>query len=178
MIIDMRKCLIVVDYQNDFVSGTLGFPGAVELESNIAAKIENYRKNGDEVIFTFDTHGENYMDTLEGRLLPVAHCLSGTEGHNLYGKIAGMVFDSDKQFIKHTFGSDALFHYLSKNVFESIELVGLVSNICVLANAVLAKTAQHETPVMVDARCTAGADARLHQAALEVMSGLHIEVLR
>lgn len=174
---NVKKCLIVIDYQNDFVSGSLGFSEAVGLEWRIAQKINKYRGNGDEIMFTFDTHGDDYMDTQEGRNLPVAHCMQDTEGHKLYGEIADLISDSDKRFYKNTFGSDGLYQYLKTQAFESIELAGLVSNICIIANAVLAKTAQPETPVFVDAKCTASHDSRLNKAALDVMSGMQIQVL-
>jgi nicotinamidase-related amidase len=116
------------------------------------------------------------LDTQEGRKLPVAHCLQGTEGHKLYGEPAELALESDRVFYKNTFGSDGLYEYLKRETFESIELVGVVSNICVISNAVLAKTAQPETPVIVDASCTASNDARLHQAVLDVMSGLQINI--
>jgi len=168
--------LIVVDYQNDFVTGSLGNPEAAALEYGIAEKIRQYRDCGGDVIFTLDTHGEDYLDTQEGRKLPVAHCLQGTEGHKLYGAPAGLALESDRKFRKGTFGSDELFAYLKSKTFESIELVGVVSNICVLSNAILAKTAQPETPIIVDSKCTASNDSHLHQAAIDVMSGLQIEV--
>jgi len=174
----MKKCLIVVDFQNDFVSGSLGFPGAAELEPLIAAKIKQYRDSGDEILFTLDTHGDDYLDTLEGQNLPVPHCIEGTEGHNLYGQTANLVLSSDKIFRKNTFGSDLLFDYLKSEKFKSIELVGLVSNICVISNAVLAKTAQPDTPILVDANCTASHDKVLNEAVLDVMTGLQIEVIR
>ena len=173
----VSKCLIVVDYQYDFVVGTLGFPGAAAIERGIAEKIRQYRECSGEVIFTLDTHGEDYLNTQEGRNLPVPHCLQNTAGHELYGEPAALALDTDLKFIKNTFGSDELFLYLKRVKFESIELVGLVSNICVISNAILAKAAQPETPIIVDAKCTAGNDPRLHQAALDVMSGLQIEVL-
>lgn len=173
----MKKCLIVVDYQNDFVSGSLGFSGAEELESRIIRKIKQYRENGDEIMFTFDTHDEGYLNTQEGRKLPVAHCLKGTDGHRLYGKLADMICETDKQFHKDTFGSDGLYMYLKENMFTGIELVGLVSNICVITNAILAKTAQSETPITVDAKCTASHDSKLNQAALDVMEGLQINII-
>jgi len=174
----VKKCLIVVDYQNDFVSGTLGYREAVALEPGIAEKIRQYRECGGEVVFTFDTHGEDYYDTQEGRKLPVAHCLQGTEGHNLYGALAGLAMDSDRKFQKNAFGSDELYVFLKLETFESIELVGVVSNICVISNAILAKTAQPETSIIVDAKCTASNDSQLHQAALDVMSSLQIEVIK
>ena len=83
----MKRALIVVDYQNDFVSGALGFDGAEKLDDVICRKIDDYKKDGD-IIFTFDTHTENYLDTTEGKNLPVPHCIDGSEGHKLFGKTA------------------------------------------------------------------------------------------
>lgn len=172
----MKKCLIVVDYQNDFVSGSLGFTEAAQLEQHIAQKIKQYRNNGDEIVFTFDTHGKDYMNTQEGRNLPVVHCEQETDGHKLYGSIKNLISETDKRFCKETFGSDLLYLHLKTTLFKSIELVGVVSNICVISNAVLAKTAQPETPVSVDARCVASNDKKLNAAALDVMSSLQIQV--
>ena len=176
LFIIMKKCLVVVDFQNEFVSGTLGFPGASDLEPYIVRKIKQYRENNDEIIFTFDTHGEDYMDTQEGKNLPVVHCVKDTEGHKLYGQVANLVQKSDKQFCKNTFGSDELYMYLKTQLFESIELVGLVSHICIISNAILAKTAQPETPITVDANCTASYDNELTQKALEVMMTMQIGI--
>ena len=81
----MKKALIVVDYQNDFVNGALGFEGAEKLDDIICEKIQQYRKEGGHIIFTFDTHEANYLNTMEGKNLPVEHCIKGTEGHKLYG---------------------------------------------------------------------------------------------
>jgi nicotinamidase-related amidase len=170
--------LIVVDYQNDFVTGTLGFAGAELLDALIVEKIKRYRARDDAVLFTFDTHDADYLKTQEGRCLAVPHCIEGTPGHELYGETATLLAADDLRFYKGTFGSDELFEYLKATPFERIELVGLVSNICVIANAVLAKTAQPETPIIVDARCTASNDPTLHQAALDVMRGLQIRVAR
>ena len=182
----MKRLLIVVDYQNDFVDGALGFPGAEQLEGPIVDKVRAYRESGDEVAFTFDTHGTDYLSTQEGANLPVEHCIEGTPGHALYGRLAGLVKPSDAVFCKPSFGSAELFEWLrtaqraaaevGENPFESIELVGLVSNICVISNAVLAKAACPEVPVIVDAACTASHDARLNEEALDVMEGLQIQV--
>ena len=173
----MKKCLIVVDYQNDFVSGSLGFPEAAELERRIAEKIRQYRDGGGEIVFTFDTHGEDYAGTQEGRNLPVPHCLKDTDGHKLYGQIAELMQKSDKKFYKNTFGSDELYTYLKTEKFKSIELIGVVSNICVISNAVLAKTAQPETPIIIDAACTASNDPELNQKALDVMQSLQMRII-
>ena len=173
----MQRCLIVVDYQNDFVSGSLGFPEAAELEDRIAEKIREYRERGDAVMFTFDTHTSTYLLSREGRFLPVPHCIGGTEGHKLYGKVGQMATEDDWCFIKYTFGSDALYDFLKQNPFSGIELVGVVTNICVISNAVLARTAQPETDVTLDASCCASNDPTLGQKALDVMESLQIRVI-
>lgn len=182
----MKRLLIVVDYQNDFVDGALGFAGAEKLEAPIAARIDEYRARGDQIAFTFDTHDKNYLQTQEGKNLPVEHCISGTDGHRLYGCLESKISDLDKQFEKKTFGSDALFEWLREAnesavgvgglPFESIELVGLVSNICVVSNAVLAKTACPEVPIIVDAACTASFDAAMNEKVLDVLQGLQVQV--
>lgn len=172
----MKKCLIVVDYQNDFVTGALGFPGAADLDGPIAEKIQSYRASGDDVIFTFDTHTSQYLLTQEGRKLPVPHCIGGTEGHKIYGRVGQSCDAEDWCFIKYTFGSDAMYDFLKQNRYSSIELVGVVTNICVMANAVLAKTAQPETEIIVDARCVASNDPALQEKALDVMESLQITV--
>lgn len=173
----MKKCLIVVDYQVDFVTGSLGFEKAKELEPIIADKIEKYRAEGAEIIFTLDTHQPDYLSTLEGINLPIEHCIEYTKGHELYGRIKSMVQTNDKIFKKCTYGSEGLFDYLRKSSFEEIELCGLVSNICVLSNAVLAKTALPEAKITVDSSATSSIDPSLHKSALDVMIGLGIKVI-
>lgn len=173
----MRKCLIVVDYQNDFVTGSLGFAKAEQLDDRIANKIVKYRNKGWEIVFTFDTHEENYLQTNEGRNLPVEHCIKGTNGHKLYGRTAKMLKESDKCFYKPNFGSAELFEYLKAEEFDKIELCGVVTNICVISNAVLAKTALPESEISVDSACVASNDGSLNKAALDVMQSLQINVL-
>lgn len=173
----MKNILLVIDYQNDFVNGALGFTKAAELEGAIVEKIEHYKRNGDVVAFTFDTHRPNYLETHEGKKLPVTHCLKDTPGWQLYGKVAALCTAGDKRFEKGTFGSMELAAYLAQQGYERVELVGVVSNICVLSNAVLAKAALPEADIVIDAACTASFDASLHQAALDVMAGLQMTVI-
>ena len=125
----MKQALIVVDYQNDFVDGALGFPKAKELEEPICQKIEQARKEGAEVIFTFDTHGEDYLSTQEGRKLPVPHCMKNSEGWQLYGRVAALKEEGDRCFDKPCFGSWELGEYARRQQFDRIELCGVVSNI-------------------------------------------------
>ena len=183
----MKRLLIVVDYQKDFVDGALGFSGAELLDERIARKIDEYREAGDNVCFTLDTHHKDYLETQEGHKLPIPHCIEGSEGHGLYGEVALRLHETDEVFLKPTFGSSALFERLAKRQrvaaevgtlpFESIELVGLVSNMCVLSNAVMARAACPDVPIIVDALCTAAPDPDIHEKALDVLEGLQIEVI-
>ncbi|HJJ55319.1 MAG TPA: cysteine hydrolase [Methanocorpusculum sp.] len=173
----MTHLLVVTDFQHDFIDGSLGFPKARELEGPIVEKILKYRAAGDEVIFTLDTHFSNYLDTQEGKKLPVIHCVKGTAGHDLYGKIAEMVLPADKIFEKHAFPAPQIFEYLKTRTYDSIEFVGLVSSICVLSNAILAKAAAPETEIIVDAACTSAFDESLNEKALDIMENLQITII-
>lgn len=172
----MKKLLLVVDYQNDFVSGSLGFPGAEKLDGPITAKINSYRANRDDVAFTMDTHGADYMDTQEGHRLPVPHCLGGSEGWQLYGEVGRCAHKDDIAFSKPTFPSLELANWLKKQKYGCVELCGLVSYICVLSNAVMVKAALPEAEILVDARCTAGPDERLNAEALDMLECIHVTV--
>ncbi len=173
----MKKILVVIDYQNDFVNGSLGFEKAVKLENSIVQKIQQYKNNNDEIIFTFDTHATDYLNTQEGRNLPVQHCVKGTKGWELYGKVAEFCDEKTKCFEKNTFGSMDMAEYLKKNHYEQVELVGVVSNICVISNAVLAKTALPEAQIIVDSTCVASNDDNLNIKALDVMESLQVKII-
>ena len=178
----MKRLLIVVDYQNDFVDGALGFEGAELLDKPIAEKISEYRAAGDVVAFTYDTHHRDYMQTQEGLNLTVPHCIEGTEGHKLYGETALMARDMDEVYYKPTFGSSELFARLSKAQAsaaslgrEPVEVI--VSNMCVLSNAVIARSACPNVQVIVDAACTAAPDPKLNEEALDVLEALQVSVI-
>ena len=177
-----KKLLIVVDYQNDFVSGSLGCPQAVAIEDALAAKIAAYRALGEggQVIFTMDTHNKNYLETQEGRNLPIAHCIQATDGWPLYGKIRALKQEEDLVFSKPTFGSLELADYLRNRgyEYESVELAGVVTNICVISNMVIVKAAMPEVPILIDAASVASNDDALGEAALKVMESMHVKVQR
>lgn len=173
----MKQILIVIDYQHDFVDGALGFEGAERLDERIAAYIEQFRARGDDVIFTLDTHYKGYERTREGRFLPKVHGMRQSDGWKLYGKTAEAMRPNDLCFEKNSYGSPELFDYLRGVRADRIVLVGLVSNICVLANAVLAMTAQPETEIAVFADAIASFDPKLHEQTLAVMRGINIAVL-
>lgn len=183
----MKRLLVVVDYQCDFVDGPLGFEEAKLLDHRIAEKVREYHENGDIVVYTMDSHDRNYLQTQEGKNLPVEHCVDGTPGWELYGETNEAILTRDRMFRKSSFGSSRFFEYLNRAQamanqaavmpFESIELVGLVSNICVLSNAVIAKAACPEVPVIVDASCSASSNAELHEKALDVLEGIQVQVI-
>lgn len=171
----MKKLLIVVDYQNDFVNGSLGFPKAIDIEENIVKKINEYIKNNDEIIFTLDTHYENYMKTKEGENLPIPHCIKDTKGHELYGKVKDLA-NGHLLIEKETFGSKELMKYLENKEYKSVELIGVVTNICVLSNAVIVKAMLPNTEIIVDSSCLSSNDEVLEQKALDILKNLHIIV--
>ena len=171
------KALIVVDMQNDFIDGALGTPEAEAIVGNVKAKIEEYHKDSNAVIFTRDTHSENYMDTQEGKKLPVPHCIEGSDGWQIKAILEP---EEDRIVDKPTFGSYELVELLreidEETPLESIELVGLCTDICVISNAMMIKAAFLEIPVMVDASCCAGVTPASHDNALDAMAMCQIEI--
>lgn len=169
------KILIVVDMQNDFIDGALGTKEAEKIVANVKEKIDTYRSNNDEVIFTRDTHFENYLETQEGKNLPVKHCIKDTFGWQISSKLDvadSVVID------KPTFGSTKLMEYLlSKQNISEIQLVGLCTDICVISNAFLLKAALPEVLISVDSRCCAGVTPESHNRALESMKTCQIMVI-
>jgi len=172
----MKKLLVVVDYQKDFVDGALGFSGAEGLEKPILERIESYVVAGDEVIYTLDTHLTNYLETTEGKHLPVEHCILETEGHGLYGGLKEALKEK-RGILKYTFGSMALGRYLEENHFEEIEFCGLVSNICVLSNMVIAKAASPESKIFVNRKLTGSFDETMQEKAFDILKNLHMHLM-
>ena len=174
-----KRVLVVVDMQKDFVDGSLGSKEAVSI---VPAVVKKARDFDGTVLFTRDTHGEDYMETQEGKYLPVAHCIRGTEGWELIPELEEMKDSRKAQcFEKPTFGSTELVHYLTHanaaEPIESIELIGVCTDICVVSNALLIKAFMPELPVSVDASCCAGVTPEKHAAALETMRSCQIQIL-
>jgi len=172
----MKRCLIVVDMQNDFITGALGFDDASEVIAPIKEKIKDYRAAGQTIIFTQDTHKKDYLKTTEGEHLPVQHCIEGTWGHALYEDIEAMKEEKDPHFKKETFPSLELGNFLADEDYDEIELCGLVSNICVASNAVIVKAAKPRSRIIVDATATKSFDETLHEKSLDVLEAMHIEI--
>jgi len=174
----MQKILIVVDMQKDFVDGALGSEEAVAIVDKAVEKIENF--DGD-IIVTYDTHSQNYMETQEGKNLPVPHCIKGSDGWKLDSKVQTAVDKKKYKVIeKPTFGSTELTEYI-KTTYNpeeiEIELIGLCTDICVVSNAILLKANFLETKVSVDASCCAGVTVESHNAALTTMKMCQVNVI-
>lgn len=171
----MQKILIVVDMQNDFIDGALGTAEAVAIVPKVAQKIRDFSGR---VVFTRDTHEENYMQTQEGRNLPVPHCIRNTYGWEIRQELEKL--RTEAAVDKVTFGSVELGSMLKemnrKEEIESITLIGLCTDICVISNALLLKAFLPETEIIVDASCCAGVTPQSHQTALESMKACQIKV--
>lgn len=166
----MKKTLIVVDMQNDFIDMALGTKEAVAIVPNVKAKIETYLAAGDEIIYTRDTHAENYLETPEGKKLPVPHCIRGTKGWEI---AEGLYAEGCRIIDKPNFGWP---HWDRENL-EQVELVGLCTDICVVSNALIIKAMFPDAEVSVDPRCCAGVTPQTHEAALATMKMCQIQVL-
>ncbi len=166
----MKRTLIVIDMQNDFIDGALGTAEAAAIVPLVKKKIEEYRAGGHEIIFTRDTHSEDYLDTPEGKKLPVVHCVKGTQGW----EISSQLDVSGCEIIdKPTFGWTGW----DKRSFGDIELVGLCTDICVVSNALILKAVFPESDITVDASCCAGVTPESHSAALTTMRMCQINII-
>ena len=177
----MRELLVVVDMQNDFITGALGTEEAEAIVPKVCEKIKNWA--GD-IIMTRDTHHENYMDTAEGRMLPVSHCIEGSEGWHINADVKKSYDEKNRAgsghffFIcdKPTFGSMMLAEFVKSAKYDRIVLCGLCTDVCVISNAMLCRAACPEAAIEVDAACCAGACVYSHKIALEAMAHCNIKV--
>lgn len=170
-----RQVLVVVDMQKDFIDGALGTKEATEIVENVAEKIKNFEG---EIIFTRDTHFDNYSTTQEGRKLPVPHCIKGTAGWQIEERLEKLRTPKMKVFDKPSFGSVELAAYLKENKeLESVTLIGLCTDICVISNALLIKAFLPEVKVTVEEKCCAGVTPQSHINALEAMKMCQVEII-
>lgn len=173
-----EEYLIVIDMQNDFVTGSLGSKEAEKIVPNVLGKVNDFKGK---IYFTQDTHDEEYMSTQEGRCLPVKHCIYGTEGWELINELKELKEKKQlKAYKKNTFGSvelaEALRRENEENGIKSVELIGLCTDICVVSNALLIKAFLPEIPVYVDAACCAGVTPESHMASLKTMESCQIHI--
>lgn len=166
----MKKTLIVVDMQNDFIDMALGTPEAVAIVPKVKEKIQEYIRSGHEVIFTRDTHSEDYLQTSEGKKLPVEHCIKGTIGWQIAD---GLYVEGCKIIDKPNFGWP---HWNNEHL-EDVEIIGLCTDICVVSNALIIKATFPDANIKVDSNCCAGVTVKTHQAALKTMAMCQIDIL-
>lgn len=169
------KILIVVDMQNDFIDGALGSASALAIVNNVSQKIANYRSAKYPVIYSRDTHNDDYLKTQEGKNLPVPHCIRNTDGWNISSKL-----DTGDSIVvdKKSFGSLDIARVVSKyKSLEEIELIGLCTDICVISNTIILKAAFPEVKVTVDASCCAGVTPESHKNALSAMKMCQVNVI-
>lgn len=169
-----KKLLVVVDMQNDFIGGVLGTKEAQNILPAVRARIADARKEGEAVVFTRDTHGDDYLSSQEGKNLPVPHCIAGTAGHEI---AAGLCLAGERVFDKPAFGSIGLAAYVKEGGFTAVELVGVCTDICVISNALLIKAFCPEAEVCVRAGCCAGVTPQSHQTALDAMRACQVKIL-
>lgn len=175
----MKKLLVVVDMQNDFVTGSLGTGEAVAIVPAVVSKVEDYiadKENECQIIFTKDTHGEDYMYTQEGEKLPVMHCIKGTEGFEIVPELKAYV-EGNCVIEKPSFGSMELADIIKTNGYDEIEFVGLCTDICVISNVMLAKAADINARVYVDSAACAGVTPESHHNAIEAMKMCQVTIL-
>lgn len=174
----MKKYLVVVDIQKDFTTGSLGTPEAIEI---LDAASEEIKAFDGKIFVTYDTHFENYLETSEGKKLPVEHCIKGTDGHKLHDKIADALKGKDyTEVIKYTFGSVDLPNLIADDAEGekfSVELIGLCTDICVVSNALMLKANFPENDISVKASCCAGVSPATHKAALDTMACCQIDII-
>ena len=166
----MKKTLLVIDMQNDFIDMALGTKEAVAIVPAVKAKIAAYKKAGDEIIYTRDTHEENYLQSAEGQKLPVPHCIRNTKGWEIAD---GLYTEGARIIDKPNFG----WPHWDREDLESVEIIGLCTDICVVSNALIIKATFPDIPVTVDSRCCAGVTPESHEAALLTMKMCQIDVI-
>jgi len=177
-VINMQKILVVVDMQNDFIDGALGSAEAQAIVPAVCRKIE---KNGfDKIIVTYDTHYSDYMDTLEGKKLPVPHCIEGTQGHKLSCAVEKALAEKEYiRVIKNTFGSFDIVKMMKKEADKDFEfeIIGLCTDICVVSNALIIRAGFPDAKITVDSSCCAGVSVKTHESALDTMRCCQIDVI-
>ena len=174
----MKRLLIVVDMQNDFIDGVLGTPEAQAIIPNVVNKIKDWNGN---IFYTFDNHKENYLSTQEGKNLPIEHCIIGENGWAIQSNVMSALMSVSKGIIsgfgKESFGCPDLIKYIKQDKYDYIELVGVCTDICVISNALLLKSHFPEIEIAVDASCCAGTSPENHKAATAVMKSCQVTLI-
>lgn len=175
---NMKKLLIVIDMQNDFLTGTLGTKEAESIIPNVVTKIKTRKEEGYDIWFTQDTHQDNYLQTQEGKRLPVVHCIDNTEGWEIREELfLNGELTKYKIFEKNVFPSFELGNYLYTTDYDIIEIIGVCTGICIISNACIVKSVQTEAEIIVDASCCACVSPESHLRALESLKMLQVKII-
>lgn len=169
-----NKLLVVVDMQNDFIDGALGSPAARSIVDKVCKKIDGWDGR---VLFTMDTHYDDYLDTVEGLHIPVEHCINDTHGWELHPDIQERYSGDSFRVYKDSFGSSELANVISFLDINEVQFVGLCTDICVVSNALLVRSMCPGVKVSVDASCCAGTSKEAHDAALLVMEKCCVDIV-
>ncbi|MCR6588054.1 cysteine hydrolase family protein [Campylobacter insulaenigrae] len=170
----MPKLLVVVDYQNDFIDGSLGFKQAIGIKDNIISLLKNHQ--GD-IVFTFDTHEQNYLSTKEGENIPVLHCIKNTSGWLMPQEFDYYLKQSKRIFYKNSFGSLEFANFLKDNFYDCIEFCGLVSHICVFSNIILAQSASCNSEIILHKDASASFDEKLEQSSFDILRAYGVKIV-
>lgn len=172
----MKKAFVVVDYQNDFINGNLGFKGTNSIKKNIIALLEALDLENTDLLMTFDTHSEEYLQTREGEILPTMHCIKDTWGWQMPVEFEEFIPKAKKIFYKNLFGSLEFANFIAKSSYEEIHFCGLISHICVFHNIILAFNAKLNTKLILHQNATLSFDENLQNAAFELLKAFGVEI--
>ncbi|MDR0826049.1 MAG: cysteine hydrolase [Mycoplasmataceae bacterium] len=171
----MNKLLVVVDYQNDFIDGALGFKQAKAIASSIVKKVQTAIKDKNDIVFTMDTHDQNYLKTIEGKSLKIKHAIQNTHGWQLHKSLLPYV-KYGTVIIKNSYGADELVDYLRKYSYKQIEFIGVVTSMCVLSNVVIARAIQPEAQIIVNRKLVADSNKQLSDATFKILKNINVVI--
>lgn len=173
----MKKALLVIDMQNDFITGVLGNNECRAVVQQVVKRVQEAIEEGTDIIFSQDTHQEGYLSTQEGRKLPVPHCIKDTDGWEIIPELAETAVRKGIVFTKETFGSTTIAEYVKAHNYDEVELIGVCTDICVISNAMIIKAFNPELEIFIRESCCAGVTPQSHQTAIEAMKACQINIL-
>lgn len=173
----MKKALIVIDMQNDFITGVLGNNECRAVVPHVVKRVQDAVEEGMDIIFSQDTHQEDYLSTQEGKKLPVPHCIQNTEGWKIIPELAETAAQRGIVFTKETFGSRAIAEYIKAHHYDEVELVGVCTDICVISNAMVIKAFAPELEIFIKESCCAGVTPQSHETAIEAMKACQMNIV-
>lgn len=173
----MKKALVVIDMQNDFITGVLGNEECMKIVPNVVKRVQKAVEDKVDIIFSQDTHQEDYLFTQEGRKLPIRHCIQDTKGWEIIPELEEIAKKNGTVFLKDTFGSRSMAEYMKDHNYEEIEMIGVCTDICVISNAMTIKSFAPESEISVKESCCAGVTPQSHRTAIEAMKACQINII-